>query len=329
MTESAVSVVIVTYNSERDIEACLDSVLAHEEVGGSPLDVVVVDNASSDATVALVRARGDALTVVESRENRGFAAGVNVGIANARGAEILLLNPDCVVSPGCVSVLHDVLSSDGRAGAVGALLANPDGTPQLFARRDITPRIAFWCLTELGRHLDGRWRGNRWRAHRRYEQAWPPVQRAEFDAIAAACVLVRRPLDGVLLDEDFPLMFNDTDLYARLREGGWSVTIEPRAHGVHGYGTTLLEIPRPRYNAEMLASLTVYARKHWPVRWRLGWLALQVVDVLGAIALLTRPNAKVIGRADLAALAGAWGLPGGAPPWLIGPRGRRPGPTRG
>jgi N-acetylglucosaminyl-diphospho-decaprenol L-rhamnosyltransferase len=133
-----ISVLIVTYDHGDEIDACLDAALA-QAAPGLKVEVVVVDNASHDDTAARVRARGG-VRLVEMASNRGFAAGMNAAFAASRGEHVLLLNPDCVMDGGCAAALRERLLADRGVALAAALLHDPDGTPQLFARRDLDLR---------------------------------------------------------------------------------------------------------------------------------------------------------------------------------------------
>src|SRR3954469_21709350 len=177
-----ISAVVVAYNHEDEILACVDAALA------DGAEVMVVDNASSDATVERLAER-PAVRLVALETNTGFAHGVNVGVAEASGRYVALLNPDCVVERGCFAALQGRLESDAQLGAAAALLRYPDGTVQHFARRRLTVAGVWWDLTWAGRAIARRWRHGRGRAHRRCEDV-DLARGAVVDEAAAACVLV-------------------------------------------------------------------------------------------------------------------------------------------
>ncbi|MEY2517433.1 MAG: N-acetylglucosaminyl-diphospho-decaprenol L-rhamnosyltransferase, partial [bacterium] len=258
-----ISVLIVTYDHADEIDACLDAALA-QAGPGLDLEVVVADNASRDATAARVRGH-DRVRLVEMGTNRGFAAGMNAAFAASSGEHVLLLNPDCVIDPGCAAALRSHLVANRDVGLAAALLHDPDGTPQLFARRDLGLGGALWAFTSVGRRLDKRLRG-RARARRRYEELWadgPPREPVAVFCPAAACVMAAR---GDLLPEPFdercPLFYNDGDLCARLLRAGRRAELVPAATAAHGYGTSVTRAQRAdpaAMRAEWVASLRRYA----------------------------------------------------------------------
>src|SRR5579863_3227632 len=128
---SEIGIIIVTYNSGKEIGACLDAAIA------SGADVVVVDNASRDGTIAEVARRG--VRLVANAENRGFAAAVNQGFSVLNSHYVLLLNPDAVLQ----SSLQPLRAGCDLAesGAAGGQLVDHQGRPQLgfMVRRFPTP----------------------------------------------------------------------------------------------------------------------------------------------------------------------------------------------
>ncbi len=337
-----VSVLIVTYDHGDEIAACLDGALAQ---AGDDLDieVLVADNASRDDTAAHVRARaGDGVRLLEMGSNRGFAAAVNAAFAASAGEHVLILNPDCVMDPGCVRALRDHLDARPGVALAAALLHDPDGTPQLHARRRVGLRGVLWAYTTVGRRIDAGLRGGRVRATRRYERdlwaAGPPREPVAVFCPAAACVMGRREeLAPAPLDERFALFFNDGDLCERLHVAGRGVEIVPAATAAHGYGTSVGRAQRAdpaRMRAEWVASLRRYAAKHWGRPRRAALAAALLADAVAGAALcaLRREDPR-----EVRGVLGGFGLPGGPPPLLTpvrriatrrGSGGAAPGPGR-
>ncbi len=309
-----ISVLVVTYDHVDEIGACLEGVAAQ----GPGVEVVVVDNASRDGTAAAVRARGG-VRLVEMSSNAGFAAGMNAAFAASGGSHVLILNPDCVMEPGCVAALREHLRSHPDVGLAAALLHDPGGAPQLFARRDLDLRGALWAFTTVGRRIDAQ-RGGPARARRRYEELWaggPPSEPVAVFCPAAACVMgAREDMLPVPFDERFPLFFNDGDLCARLLRVGRRAEVVPAARAAHGYGTSVARAQRgdpARMRAEWVASLRRYAGRWWgrPARAALPVLLLADAAVAAALCVLGREDPREV-RGTL----GGLGLPGGPPPLL-------------
>lgn len=332
MTSTAaalVSVVIVTYDHGDEIDACLDGALA-QAGAGLGVEVVVADNASRDDTAARVAARaaGDGrVGLLQMGSNRGFAAAVNAAFRAGSGEHVLILNPDCVMDGGCAAALREHLRARPGVALAAALLHDPDGSPQLHARRDAGLGGALWAFTGTGRRIDARLRGGRALAARRYEDLWaggPPREPVTVFCPAAACVMAARDdLAPAPLDERFPLFFNDGDLCARLQAAGRAIEIVPAASAAHGYGTSVkrAQLADPaRMRAEWVASLRRYAACHWSRRQRAALPALLLADAaVGALLCLARREDPREVRGTL----GGLGLPGGPAPLFTPVRRRR------
>ena len=314
------SILVVTYDHAEEIEACIDGALA-QAGDGLEVEVVVADNASRDDTAAVVAARagGTSVRLLEMGSNRGFAAAVNAAYAASAGEHVMLLNPDCVMDPGCAAALREHLRAHPQVGLAAALLHDPDGTPQLFARRRLGLGGALWAFTTVGRRLD-RLRGGRALAGRRYEELWaggPPREPVAVFCPAAACVMAARAtLAPAPLDEAFPLFFNDGELCTRLLRSGRSIEIVPAATAAHGYGTSVTRAQRAdpaRMRAEWVASLLRYGGRVWPRPLQAVLAAALLADAVAgaALCLLKREDPREV-RGTL----GGLGLPGGPPPLL-------------
>ena len=306
-----VSALVVTWNSGADIASCLDAVLAQE---GVELEVVVVDNGSRDATREILQGyeADPRVTVLPQEQNLGYAGGNNLAARHARGRHLLLLNPDCAVAPDCVRLLTESLDRTPGLGAGAAVLQYPDGTSQSFLRRDVTFRIGLWAFLETARRIDARLLHGRHDAYRCYREfdGVTPDELLDVDCPAAACVLVPRALIGDrLFDPQFPLFFNDAELYRRLRATGYRVALVPGAWAVHRYGASVAEVPSARRRAETVATLRRYVSSDWSIpATPLLWLLLVADALVGLIPTRTRETAR--------GTLGGLGLPGGAKPWL-------------
>ncbi len=214
------AILVVTYNSAADVEACFGS-LAAARLGGA--EVIAVDNGSADGTPALVREKFPWVTVVETGANLGFAGGNDVGIRRALegGAEwIYLLNPDTDVDPGFLDEAFAIAEADPRAAAVQSLLLlHPD--------RDRV-NTAGNCIHFLGFGYCGSYRAPR---------AAVPDEAREIPFASGASVLLRAAAlrEVGAFDEALFMYQEDQDLGIRLRLAGWRARIAPRSLVWHHY----------------------------------------------------------------------------------------------
>jgi N-acetylglucosaminyl-diphospho-decaprenol L-rhamnosyltransferase len=248
-----VAVVIVTYNSAEEIGGCLDALERFDD-----LEVLVVDNASADATRAEVERRNVRLIV--NTWNAGFAGAVNQGVRATSSPLVLLLNPDAHLERG-LEALEGCL--DAGAGAAGGMLTGSDGLPQVgFMARNL-PTPAALILEVLG--VNRAWPGNPANWHYRcLGETWEAPVSVEQPA-GAFLMFSREAFVKVGgFDERFwPVWFEDVDFCAKLKRAGYRVYLHPEAvarHiGGHSVGTLPLEI-RELY---WYGSLLEYGAKHY------------------------------------------------------------------
>lgn len=219
-----VSIILVTFDSERDLRTSLDSALA--EVGAAT-EVLVVDNASTDRTLAIVRSYGDRVRLLEQSRNLGFAGGMNVGIESSSGRYVLALNPDCRLQPDFCAVLVERLDARPEVGSASGRLIRGSG-PEL-AATDVIDSVGMY-FTSSGRHFD---RGSGEPAAGRYLS-----EQEVFGVTGAAGFYRREALDAVRIstgyfDADFFAYREDADLAWRLQHAGWPCLYVPEAVAVH------------------------------------------------------------------------------------------------
>ncbi len=227
MAESGrVAVVVVTYDALPWIEQCLDSIAG--------VETVVVDNGSSDGTVAFVRDRYPNVRVIES-ENRGLGAGWNVGLRETTSTYALLLNADAWLAQRALDRLVEFADSRPRAAVVGPRLLNPDGTLQPSVRGFPTVwRLAteYFFLRKLapGSSLFNAF----------YAGGFDHDEVREVEVVMGACMLVRRDAVEQVgdCDEDYFLFSEETDWCFRFREAGWEVVFFPGAECTHVRGAS-------------------------------------------------------------------------------------------
>lgn len=269
------SVIIVTYNSGAHIEACLRALVSQD------CEIVVVDNASQDDTVARVKALAQAVPhqLITVSRNIGFGAGVNQGARAAGGEVLLLLNPDAVAEPHAVDALLDCLATTDAAAAGGALLESDGRVAKGFVFRRLPTLPSLLCEALLVNQL---WPGNP--VNRRYRCLDADASLPQdVEQPAGACLAVTRTAWDRLHGMDaafYPVWFEDVDLCARLRESGERIWYCPAARfrhsGAHSVGALKFCEKQTFWYANMLR----YARKHFST-WQV--LALRVGIVLGMV----------------------------------------------
>jgi N-acetylglucosaminyl-diphospho-decaprenol L-rhamnosyltransferase len=223
---SDVSVVVVTFNSAPWIERCLESVRDYE--------TIVVDNASTDGTLEIVKSRFPEAQVIE-QDNLGMGGGNNAGMRLASGRYFLLLNADAWVVGDGVEQLAHFADQHPDAAVVGPKLLNVDGSLQ----RSVRAFPTLWRLST--EYLFLRKLAPRSRVlNTFYEGGFDHDEAREVDWLFGACLLVRRDAaDEVgLFDEDFFMFSEETDWCYRFRQAGWSIYFYPGAEVVHVGGAS-------------------------------------------------------------------------------------------
>jgi N-acetylglucosaminyl-diphospho-decaprenol L-rhamnosyltransferase len=270
-----IGAVIVTYNSEGEIGSCLDSAMSRVE------SAIVVDNASSDGTLAEVRSRPSAV-LVANPVNRGFAAAVNQAIQALDTPYILLLNPDAVLQTG-VEELAAACAEPG-VGAAAGRLTDSQGRPQtgFSVRRFPTPlALSFEALG-----LNRIWPGNP--VNRRYRCLDLNLEiPADVEQPAGAFLMIRRQAWQAVggFDEGFyPIWFEDVDFLKRVRSAGFRVRYTPGAVAGHFGGHSIAGMPWESREACWYGSLIRYSFKHFRFVGRLlVWAAVVTGCALRAV----------------------------------------------
>jgi N-acetylglucosaminyl-diphospho-decaprenol L-rhamnosyltransferase len=252
----SLAIIIVTYNSMTEIDACLQSLVGHTQP--FPTTITVVDNQSADGTAAHVRARWPTVSVVESGGNVGFARANNLGIRATDSEYVLLINPDTVAPPGAIQTLVRGLASHPDAAIAGARLLNERGFPEL----SWGPALSPW--NEVKQKFFASL------YHRKVRRIVRKVDKLsrmarEVPWVSGACMVIRRAdLDAVgLLDERFFMYTEDVDLCVEMAKRGRKVLFIAGAEVLHHRGRSAArnpELERLRQHSHM-----AYYEKHQPL----------------------------------------------------------------
>ena len=253
-----VSVVIVSFNCRATLTQCLESLAADD--AALPTEVIVVDNASDDGTVAAITRRFPWVRVIANHTNVGFARAMNEGLECARGEIVLALNPDTVVPAGAISKTVAELEQHPDVGMLGVKLVRPDGTFDHACKRGFptvssalfyflglsrlrprSPRFAQYTAGQLGKDETG-----------------------TVDAINGAFMLVKREaVDEVgPMDERYWLYAEDIDWCRRFWDRGWKVLYWPGVRVIHRKGGSSGDIRSWNLNRAFHRSMWLFYKKH-------------------------------------------------------------------
>ncbi len=251
------SVIIVSWNVRQLLHDCLTSLATAED----NLEIIVVENSSSDDTAAMVRQDFPTVVLIENKDNLGFAAANNLGIKKATADVLLLLNPDTIVPAGSLTTMLDYLQTHPEVGLIGPHILNPNGTTQASVRGNPTGWNQLFVLLKqinvmpwlpgLGSYL-----------RRGFD--YKKTQEAE-QLMGAALMFPRSTLNKVgPLDEQFFLWFEEIDFCLRIRHAGLKIiylaTSVITHHGGASFNQRLTVEKQQIFNRSLLA----YLQKHRP-----------------------------------------------------------------
>lgn len=248
------AIVVVSTNEAHWLRNCLSTVF--DRAGGASLDVIVVDNSSTDGTRELVESSFPQARVVTS-PNRGFAYGNNRGIEAANARYVLLLNPDTEVIEGSFGELVQLLDARPRVGLVGVRQIAADGNLWPSIRR----------FPSISRNLGEALASERWPIHPSWAGErvleWAAYDReGDCDWTSGSFMLARREalLGAGLLDERFFIYCEEPDLCLRIKRAGWQIRHLPQMTIVHHAGKAGL---RPKMIAQDAYARKQYAKKYF------------------------------------------------------------------
>lgn len=279
-----VSIIILNWNTRDLLADCLDSIA--QTAGDLDITIIVLDNASTDGSQAMVQQRFPHVRLIVNQENVGFARANNQGMAVSDGRYALLLNSDALLTPGTLQALVRLADAKPQAGIVGAQLLNPDGSFQA----SHTPFPSLWreflILSGVGRALYGRWYPSRGPE----EDKGPQI----VDYVEGACLLVRREAfeDVGGLDESYFMYAEEVDWCYAMRAKGWQVWYQPAAKVIHlGGGSSRNR--RTQREGDLYRSRVRFFRKHYGdrlaelLKWQIyGFCAIKIA-VHGLLRLVS------------------------------------------
>lgn len=249
-----VSVIIVNWNTRDLLAQCLHSV--YETQGGLVIQVIVVDNGSTDSSVEMVRQDFSQVELLTNQENLGFVRGNNQAFPLARGRHVLLLNSDAALQERALAQMTDFLDQHPGVGIVGPMVLNPDGSFQT-SFMDFPNLVSETLLmTKLSKLV-----------YSRHYPSYPPEksqQTRPVDWMQGACMMMRRrtleEIGG--LDETFFMYSEEVDWCWRSKQAGWEVYYLPAARIMHWGGQSSARVPAKR-RVIVYKSKLLFLGKHY------------------------------------------------------------------
>ena len=223
-----IAIVIVNHNSGHALYLAVHAVLKYCEAP----EIIVVDNASTDHGLKMIRSLGEKIKLISQTQNIGFSRAVNIGIRHVTKEYVLILNPDCIVKENTIMGALECLLDNSVNGMAGVIIENVDGSIQKSCRRRIpTPESSFAEIFNRFPGIDKK-AGFIIQANKGGKGC------KEVEAISGAFMLARKSalLEAGAMDEDYFLHCEDLDLFKRITDHGWKIVLNDSVSAMHYQG---------------------------------------------------------------------------------------------
>lgn len=244
------SIIITSWNTERLLRACLSSIAKHPPA--CSFETIVVDNASKDGSVQMIRSEFPSVSLIEHPKNSGYAGGNNIGFTKASGENILLLGSDTEVTENALQRLLDRLDSRKDAGIVSSRLQYPNGEIQRSCKRfpTVMNAVAMYCSLHF--------------LNKKYLMTeFDHLSNREVDQPDATCVMIRREvIDSFIFDEQYSILYNDVDLCQRVKRKGWKIVFDHDAVVIHHGSQSTKQAP-PNVRLVMYQNILRYYQSYF------------------------------------------------------------------
>jgi N-acetylglucosaminyl-diphospho-decaprenol L-rhamnosyltransferase len=256
------SIVVVSWNVKDLLRQCLLSAaqsLTCAKGGELSVQIVVVDNASTDGSGGMVRGEFPHVRLIANEENVGFTGGNNQGMAVSDGRYVLLLNPDTEVVGDSLGEMVGFMESQSGVGALGPQLLYPDGGVQSSRRRFPRFRTALLEGTFLQQRFPDSGALKRY-----YVLDGSDSETQDVDWVVGACLLMRRTTlqEAGPLDERFFMYSEEMDWCYRAKELGWRVVYFPRAQVIHHEGKSSEQVMPVRHIQFQRSKVLFFKKYH-------------------------------------------------------------------
>ncbi len=289
------SVIIVSFNTREILRECLQSV--GREAANLRIEVLLVDNNSSDGSAEMVEQQFPHVTLIRSPTNLGFGAANNVALARARGRYFVLLNSDAFFEPGALELSIRHMDQTPLCGLGGARLVGRDGAPQPSARMFHSLARDFFVLTGLaGTFPKSQLFGS-------LDRSWAdPNQAASVDWVPGAFSILRpQAVANVgVFDPAFFLYYEEVDLCFRMKQTGYTVWYWPDVVVVHLGGESSRQLKTLAFASKAaqvvlwrMRSTLLYYRKHHGAKARFAkWLEILLYSITVVRSSLSQAEAR-------------------------------------
>jgi GT2 family glycosyltransferase len=318
MSTPIFSILLINWNTAELTLQAIQSALDDSASNEIPVEIIVVDNGSSDDSLQRIRESQPGVVIIENGSNLGFARAVNKGLAVRTGQHVILLNTDATFCPGTLKTIQRAFEDNPQVGIVGANLLNEDGSPQ----NSIAPFPTL--LTEVVNKALLQFLSPA--RHERKVRITSP-ELLDVDSVIGACLAIRREALAAIgpLDERFFFFFEETDWCFQADRLGWRVVVAPEARVVHGQGksseTVLVDVRIEYYRSRYRYFLKNHGKWRTILLFEFMLLKLTVETVSALVTLGLSMGSSLRARRRLSVVSrllvwhirgcpGSWGLEG-------------------
>ena len=261
------SIIIVNWNVADLLAACLDSIVSNQTQ--LQIEIIVIDSASSDHTISMLRQRYPQVKLIEQVENIGFVRGNNIGFQQAQGRYLLLLNPDTEIIYSALQTMVHYLDEHPDVGIVGPHTLNTDGTTQSTRRRFPTILTGIFESTWLQPYAP------KSILNHYYVADQPDTETIDVDWVQGSAMMARREVYEQIggLDEGYVMYSEEMDWCKRAKDAGWRVVFLASAQIIHHGGKSSEQVVARRQIHFQESKLRYFRKYH-------GWLAAGFLRIL-------------------------------------------------
>lgn len=284
MRKNTLSIIIVNWNTSEVLEKCLGSLKKYS--ASIPTDVFVVDNASSDMSVSMVKHSFPGVTIIANNENIGFGKANNQVLRKIKTEFVYIMNPDIEVTKGSTDLLINYLQHHPRVAAVAPLMVNPDGSLQekgYYSRFPSVLQILMF-YTELSRlSVNVPFLVNRY-----LETKMRKDHPFAVDQLPGACIFARtEELQKVeFFDERYFLLFEDVDLSYKLHKAGYNLFVIPESRVIHLGGASLKKLDDADLQIKFFRGMFIFFTIHGTILDRIVVKFILLCNLLYLMALV-------------------------------------------
>ncbi len=282
------SIIIVSYNTKDILNECLTSL--YKNSGRYTSEVIVIDNASSDQSLAMVKKEFPDVLLIENKENFGFSKANNIGVQKSKGRYVLFLNSDTVVKKGVFDEMISFMDLYTDAGAATCMVVLPNGELDDASHRGFpTPWNAFCHFSGLSKIANTPFLSG-------YNLGWKGTHTIhEIDALAGAFMLVRRKAGQEVnwWDEEYFWYGEDIDFCYRLKQKEWKIYFVPTVSILHYKGVSggikdvskhlskATEETKTRVTQARFEAMRIFYKKHYIIKYPkiITWFVMRGIDI--------------------------------------------------